>query len=427
MDNQQDNLDDTLANDSRWYFQGWLLWSIAAIFYAYEFIHRVVPSILTEELRATFSVNEHQLGLIGAMYFYAYAAFQLPAGILVDRYGAKRLLIIASTVLTLGSFLFTTTSSGTVAQISRFMIGTGSAFAFVGCLKIGGQWLAVSSFPLVVGLTNLCGTLGALSGGKPLAYMIQNYGWHNVMMQISFVGLFITVLMWLFLKDSPPNSSSANEEPHHSLFAGLKVVMSCPQSWLIATYSALLVAPIVALPEMWGVEYLKITYNISATQASAITHTIFVGTAVGGTLIGWAMTFIEDKVKFMMIASSGAMILLSVFLYWNNIPFSNLYAILFCYGVLTANMLLSFTLITRLHPSWAQGAAIGFTNMVIMASGGLMQHGIGWLLHTLRVKHDGVAFVEDYHIAFSILPFCLLIAVILTFFMKQEQEPLNIR
>ncbi|MBS0290502.1 MAG: MFS transporter [Proteobacteria bacterium] len=411
------------AGLSRWQLGGWTMWLIGASFYAYEFIHRVVPSILTDELRSSLNINAHQLGLIGAMYFYAYAAFQLPAGIMVDRYGAKRILVIASLVLTLGSFLFTTTSSSFVAQFSRFMIGAGSAFAFVGCLKIGGQWLPTRSFPLVVGLTNFLGTLGALSGGKPLAALIQIYGWQHVMMLVSYAGLFITLVIWIFLQDKTKATVDSNETTSVSLFAGLKVVMRCRQSWLIAFYSALLVAPIVALPEMWGVEYLKISYELSATQASDITHTIFIGTAVGGALIGWAMSLIQDKFRFMILASIGALILLTLFLYWNHISSSNLYALLFCYGILTANMLLSFTLITKLHPHWAQGAAIGFINMVIMASGGLIQHGIGWLLHFLRMQHEDIALIEDYHIAFSILPVCLLIAIILVFFMKGEKHP----
>src|SRR5579864_5516784 len=90
----------------RWHLGGWALWSIAALFYAYEFIHRVAPSVITSQLREAFSVNDHQLATIGAMYFYAYAAFQLPAGILIDKYGTKRVLVIASVILTLGSFLF---------------------------------------------------------------------------------------------------------------------------------------------------------------------------------------------------------------------------------------------------------------------------------------------------------------------------------
>lgn len=401
---------------------GWLFWGIAALFYAYEFVHRVVPSILTEELREAFSVNEHQLGVIGAMYFYAYAAFQLPAGILVDKYGAKRLLVMASAVLTLGSFLFTTTSSSSIAQISRFMIGAGSAFAFVGCLKIGAQWLAVSSFPLVVGLTNLSGTLGALIGGTPLSYLIKNVGWREALMEVSFAGLLITLLLWLFLQEKKP--AAQNKTPaNFGLLAGLALVMKNPQSWLIAIYGALLVAPIVALPEMWGVEFLKISYGISATQASAITHTIFVGTAVGGPLLGWAVTHIDDKAHFMMLCTLGALVLLLVFIYWNNLPYANLYAILFCYGVLTANMLLCFSLITKLHPEWAQGAAIGFTNMVIMASGGLTQHGVGWILNKLRYQHLGIYLVEDYHIALSILPICLLVAILITLFIKQGTNP----
>lgn len=415
--------DSQHPSTTSWQLGGWAFWSIAALFYAYEFIHRVVPSILTEELREAFSVNEHQLGIIGAMYFYAYAAFQLPAGILVDRYGAKRLLVIASAVLTLGSFLFTTTSSSGLAQVSRFMIGAGSAFAFVGCLKIGAQWLAMSSFPLVVGLTNLCGTFGALLGGTPLSYLIKQIGWREALMEVSFAGVFITLLLWFFLQDK--KSSSRNESTTYGLLTGLALVMKTPQSWLIAIYGALLVAPIVALPEMWGVEFLKVAYDISATQASAITHTIFVGTAVGGPLIGWAASYISDKAHFMMISTLGALILLLAFIYWNQLPFANLYTILFCYGVLTANMLLCFSLMTKLHPNWAQGAAIGFTNMVIMASGGLTQHSIGWLLNKLRSQHLGIYLVEDYHIALSVLPICLLFAICITLFIKQEPEDLK--
>lgn len=403
---------------------GWAFWSIAALFYAYEFLHRVAPSVLTFQLREAFSLTNHQLATIGAMYFYAYAAFQLPAGILIDKYGAKRILVFASAILTLGSFLFCTTSSTLVAHLSRFMIGTGSAFAFVGCLKVGAQWLSMSSFPLVVGLTNLCGTLGALSGGRPLSQLVERFGWREAMMQVSFAGLLITLLLWLFLEDK---KSSPKSEPDEStgLLTGLVQVIKQPQSWLIAFYGALLVAPIAALPEMWGVEYLKLGYQISGTQAASMTHTIFIGTAVGGPLIGWLMLYIRDEIKFMMLATIGALILLSLFLYWTNMPIFYLYLTLFGYGILTSNMLLCFTLITEKFPNTAQGAAIGFTNMIIMAMGGLSQHTIGWLLDILRSSHDGVAYLEDYHIALSILPVCLFLAVCLTLFMKQHSDKLQ--
>lgn len=415
------NMVNEQTPSSRWHLGGWTLWSIAALFYAYEFIHRVVPSILTNELRLGLNINDHQLGTIGAMYFYAYAAFQLPAGVLIDRYGAKKLLVMASAILTLGSFIFATTSSIFVAQVSRFMIGMGSAFAFIGCLKIGAQWLTMSSFPLVVGLTNLCGTLGALSGGKPMSYLVNHFGWRDMLFQLSCVGLVITLLLWLFLQDKPtPKEESNQEQP--GLLTGLFTVMKNPQSWIIALYGMLLVAPIAAIPEMWGVEYLKVAYNLPATQAAGITHTIFIGTAIGGPLIGWLMTHQIEEVDFMMVSTLGALILLCIFLYWVNMPISNLYIVLFSYGLLTANMLLCFSLITECHPPWAQGAAIGFINMVIMAGGGLAQDRVGWLLDKLRSHHEGIYLLEDYHIALSVLPVCLLAAIGLTLFIKQKRN-----
>lgn len=412
-----------VSKTARWHLGGWTLWAIAAIFYGYEFIHRVAPSILTEQLRVSLNINDHQLGTIGAMYFYAYAAFQLPAGVLIDRFGAKKLLVSASLILTLGSFIFATTSSILIAQISRFLIGMGSAFAFIGCLKIGAQWLTMSSFPLVVGLTNLCGTLGALSGGKPLSYLVHEFGWREVLMQLSFVGLFITLILWLFLEDKP-QTIKKSEADQPGLLTGLITVMKNPQSWIIALYGMLLVAPIAAIPEMWGVEYLKVAYDLSATEAAGITHTIFIGTAIGGPIIGWIMTHPIEEVDFMMIASLGALILLCMFLYWVNMPITNLYIVLFSFGLLTANMLLCFSLITECHPPFAQGAAIGFINMVIMAGGGLAQDRVGWLLDKLRANHEGVYLLEDYHIALSVLPVCLLAAIGLTLFIKQKRNEL---
>jgi sugar phosphate permease len=408
------------ATPTSWYY-GWFLWSIAALFYSYEFIQRITPSIITGQLRATFSINEEQLALIGAMYFYAYAPFQLVSGVLIDKYGVRPVLVTASVILTLASFLFASTDNIYLVYTSRFLIGLGSAFAFVGCLKIGSQWLATRSFPIVVGLTNLCGTIGALSAGAPLGYLVSRIGWREALIQVSIAGLVISLLLWLFLRDKPSSAKGTIQAPP-KLLSGLALVVKNPQSWLIAFYGALLVMPIAALPEMWGVEFLKISYDYDPQKAATVTHTIFIGTALGGPLIGWLMKYVRDETDFMMLCTLGALVLLSIFLYWAQLPRFSLHMVLFFYGILTANMLLCFDFICRIHPTWAQGAAIGFVNMVIMTSAGLGQHGVGWILNLLRMQHEGLNLVEDYHIALSILPICLVISIALTLFMRHDQR-----
>lgn len=401
---------------------GWSFWFIAALFYSYEFVHRVAISVVTQDLRLSFSIDEHQLATIGAMYFYAYAAFQLPAGMLIDKFGAKRVLVAASAILTIGSFLFAFTTSSTVAHIGRFFIGTGSAFAFVGCLKIATDWFSIATFPLIVGLTNLCGTIGALLGGGPFSILVQTVGWRNAFTQLTFIGLFITLILFLFLKEKPQKETVSSYPKSIHPFLGLLNVVKQPQSWMIALYGALLVAPIAALPELWGVEFVKLNYHVPDARAAAITHTIFIGTALGGPLIGWLMTHIKAKIDFMMLASLGALSLLCIFLYWASMPPINLFIILFSFGLFTSNMLLCFTLITQIHPRAIQGAAIGFVNMIIMGVAGLAQHIIGWILKTLQARHPHLQSIEDYYIAFSILPLLLLLAIALTLLMKKSMK-----
>lgn len=401
--------------------KGWAIWGIAAAFYAYEFIHRVAPSIMTLELKESLSLSAQQLGQIGAMYFYAYAAFQLPAGIILDRFGLKKVLVGASLILTIGSFIFTSAQTPFAAQMSRFMIGAGSAFAFVGCLKIAALWLPQRDFPFVVGLTNLCGTLGALLGGTPMAYAVSHVGWRETFFYFSCIGIVITLLLARFLQDSPKNVHNAEIPPQYSLWKGFLLVARNPQSWVIGLYGALLVAPIAALPEMWGVEYLQVAYRLQSTTASSLTHTIFLGTAIGGPLIGWFMIKRDDPVDVMMLATVCAVTLLSLFLYGFQAPSFWMYLVLLFYGIFTANMLLCFTLMTRAYPAWAQGAAIGFTNMVIMTVAGGIQHLIGWLLDYL--DHNLVLrLLREYEVTLALLPFCLLLALVLTLLMSRIEE-----
>lgn len=408
---------------------GWLFWSVGALFYAYEFFHRVAPGVLTTHLREILTIDDKQLGLIGAMYLYAYAAFQLPAGILIDKYGPKKLLVFASLLVTIGSFAFAFSTNHHWAYFSRFLIGAGSAFAFVGCLKIGSQWLAMSSFPLVVGLTNFCGTLGALSGGAPFSWLLERIGYKAALLNLSFLGLAITLLLLLILKDKPEEiSADTNKKELHSadsILTGLGYVMRSKQTWYISLFGTLLVMPIAALPEMWGPEYLVVAYSIPKTQAAALTHTIFVGTAIGGPLVGWLATRVSNLKYIMFPATLGALVLLSVFLYVPHTTLSYLYPLLFLYGILTANMLLSFSIIKQSYPDWVQGSAIGFVNMIIMLCGGFAQYGIGWLLDRFRSQHDGVYLLSDYHIALSILPFCLIFAVGLTILINGNHKNFN--
>lgn len=373
----------------------WSLWLIAALFYGYEFTHRVAPSVLTSDLKLAFDLNTQQLGMLGALYFYAYALCQIPAGMMIDKYGPIKPLIFASGLLTIGSFIFTLTNNLEAIYFSRLLIGAGSAFAFIGTLKIATLWLSPRVFPIVVGLTNLIGTLGALLGGMPLAHLCAQNSWRATMLDISVIGLMLTFLLLFFFSKKHPNKTQTSQTLAH--------VLKSKKLWGLAVVAALLVAPIAALPEMWGVEYITSVYQVSIPQAAKFSHTIFIGTALGGPFIGFVASKTEKPFQWMLFATTMALILLSTFLYLPKLAAINLTLILFAFGFCTANMLLCFAMVN-------QGIAIGFINTIIMLVAGLSQHLIGGLLQ-----------VSPYPMALSVLPLGLLFALIIIFQLKKWQ------
>ncbi len=116
---------------------GSIICAIGALFYCYEFILRIVPGVLQSELSAAFgNVSASTFGQIAALYYFAYSPMQLPVGMLMDRFGPRRLLTLACLCCTLGSYLFSYSTFLWIAGMGRFLVGFGSAFAFVGVLSL---------------------------------------------------------------------------------------------------------------------------------------------------------------------------------------------------------------------------------------------------------------------------------------------------
>ena len=109
-----------------------IIFLLAASFYLYEYALQVSPSVMSDAIMRDFSVGAVGLGTISAVYFYAYAPFQIPAGMLYDKYGPRSLITLAILVCVEGTFLFSSTDSVFSASLGRFLIGMGSAFSFRG-------------------------------------------------------------------------------------------------------------------------------------------------------------------------------------------------------------------------------------------------------------------------------------------------------
>src|SRR5271170_3027163 len=118
----------------------WVIWLLSALFMFYKYALEVSPSVMTATLMSTFNISGTSLGNLAACYFYAYLLLQIPAGLLLDKIGPRKVTTLAIALCALGSFVFATADSFYIAMTGRFLTGAGAAFAAVNCLKLIANW-----------------------------------------------------------------------------------------------------------------------------------------------------------------------------------------------------------------------------------------------------------------------------------------------
>lgn len=377
--------------------RSWLIWLTAGLFYLFEFVHRVALSVMLPELSQSFNVSSALLSGLAASYFFAYAFAQIPVGLLIDRFGTRRLLTLACFIVTVGSFLFAYTDNILLATYCRILIGFGSAFAFVGCLKLAANWFPAHRFAFIVGLTNLCGIGGALIGGNPIAHAVDAFGWREVMYSSGIIGLAISLLLWKVVRDGSQHKKS--ELIRFKLLA----VIQNRQTWLIAIVAGCMVAPIVSYSELWGVTYIMHTYNLSRPDAAHITTLTFIGIAIGGPSIGWLSDYFRQRTIFMAIGIVGALISMCLILFGPIMPLWLVSLLHGTFGFFTSSMLLCFSLNSEATSASIRATTIAFTNSIIMLSGALLQTLSGYLLDFTY---------NNFNLSFMPIVSCYIIALI---------------
>jgi len=403
----------------------WIICGLGAAFYFYEYFLRIAPSVMTGDLMRTYGIHAAALGNLTAFYYYAYAPMQLPVGVLMDRYGPRRLLTLSCLCCVIGTYMFAATDILLVAQIGRFLVGFGSAFAFVGVLKLATVWLPPEHFAVVSGLTTTLGMIGAMVGDIALADLVEKYDWQFSIYLSAAFGIALTALIWGIVRDSPDKKSLKKTQTTtmRGAILGLLKVVESPQVWLAGTIGFFMFLPTSAFAELWGVPYLKQVFGFSEREAATAISMIFLGWAVGAPLFGW----FSDKFRLRKLPiTAGALLAacsITILFYAPTLSSSLVFTLLFLFGLFSSAEIIIFAIATEATPTRFAGSAIAIANMVVMIGGIVFQPLIGYLLDSgwSGMMEEGVhVFTKsEFQSAFVVIPVGLFLAVLLTFFIKE--------
>lgn len=364
----------------------WLTWGLLASLYFVGFFQRVAPAVMVDELMRDFTIAATMLGNLSAVYFYTYAAMQIPSGLLADAVGPRRVATLAAVAAALGIALFALADSLWTATLGRGLVGASVAVAFVACMKLAGHWFPANRFATVTGISLLIGNLGGVLAGVPLSEAVAGFGWRAAMLASAAATLVLALFVWLWVRDDPSErgyASHAHPEARNSAMSAaraLKLVVSERDTWLLFFAGGLIAAPVLTFAGLWGVPYLVQVHGLERSHAAVFTTTMLLGFAVGGPILG----ALSDRLGRRKLPYLGAALAHAagwiLFLLLPDPPSAARYLLFAVIGFSAGGLIIGFAFSREVTHPGAAGTVGGVVNMAVLGFAAVQQSAIGWIL-----------------------------------------------
>lgn len=410
-------------------YQAWVVCLSAALFFLYEFIQLNAFNAINQPLLKTFHIDAGQLGILSSVYFISNVFFLFPAGMLLDRYSARKVILTTLGICITGTLIFAISPWYTLSLCCRMLTGVGSAFCFLGSIRLASRWFPMKQMALITAVIVSLGMLGGVIAQTPMMLLVEHLGWRNALLCDVLLGSLIWFVICKNVKNFPPNypiQDKANLSSWKQLKISLSQAFTRLPNWLAALYACLLNLPIFVLGAIWGVPYLHQVQHLSLTAASLVTSTLFIGTVVGGPLVG-LLSDRSGRRKPLMILGAFLTLALLCLLQW--IPtwtFSQLLLLFFAIGVTSSTQILTYPLITAQNPISLTASANSVVSLCCLGSGAIAQPLFGWLLDVNwhgKILH-GIPFytAHDFFYPLLMLPIAAVLGLVMAIAISEKRQ-----
>lgn len=372
----------------------WSVWVIVSVFYAYQYILRVVPSILIGDIMTRFNIDEVVFGQFSGVYYLGYSLMHLPIGIMLDRFGPRKVLTSCILLTVLGSLPLIYTDHWIFPIIGRVLVGIASSAAILGVFKIIRMVFEEKYFSRMLSLSVTIGLMGGIYGGGPVSFINEAFGYKAVVELSAILGIILAITAYIIVPDMKEIPKTGVLSEIKEVFGNKRVILTC-------LFAGLMVGPMEGFADIWGVAFFKEVYAFPNEVASSLPSVIFVGMCFGAPLLNWIA---ERSGNYMgTIIGAGIMMMLIFFLLISyNISASIITVSLVIVGVCCAYQILAIYKASTYVSESAVGLTTAVANMIIMIFGYAFHSIIG-----IVVKLD-----SSYKSGIAVIPVALLIGVV---------------
>lgn len=406
----------------------WLVVMTASLFFFWEFMQLNMFNTLNPYLMRDFNITATQLGYFSGTFTIAEVIFLFPAGVMLDHFSTKKLILTAMSFGIGGTIAFAFAHNFWFACFTHLIAGFGAAFCFLACMKLATRWFPPRRLALVTGMIVTVAMVGGVVSQTPMELLILKYGWRQAVMIDASVGILIFALIAWIIKDCSPNELAHEAESQHQLeqlgfWPSIRLALSNKQNWLCGIYTSLLNLPLAVLGALWGQLYLSQMHHINFVQASVPTSMLFFGTIFGSPILGAISDKVGRRKAPMIFCAVISLALVWLIMNMQHPSLMTLNILFFILGFITSSQVIGYPTIAESNPHHLTGTSVGVASVLIIGSYPIFQTLFGWLMdknwNGTIVNGIRMYSPENYHLAMLVIPAGFVIGLIAALFIKE--------
>lgn len=337
--------------------------------------------VMAPDLAREMNLTPAMLSAVASSFFFAYALMQVPTGMLLDRFGARRTLAVMLIFTTAGAALFAVGQTPRMLSAGRVLMGIGCAGVFTGAFYVLTLWVPPDRVVTHIGALNGFASFGMICATAPFAALITWIGWRDSYWIFAGAVALLMVAVAVFMRDAPPGRppSSAKSETLGQIFGGVREVVRQPGLKRLL-FAGLPMSAGTTIAGAWGTPYLKDVHGVEDLSRGKILLIMAVVGMFGHVIYGQLARRL-NTIKWLIICGGSIGIVASAMLAAMTKPPVALVTALFCLIALVG----AYPTIIHAHarglvPGQLIGRGVSVTNMGIMVSVAAVQLGFGWIV-----------------------------------------------
>ncbi len=383
--------------------------------------YRSANAVIAPELMAELSISPESMGAITGAFFLAFALMQVPTGILLDRFGPRRVMPALLMLAVAGSVFFAASDGEGGLAFGRGLMGVGCAAGLMGSMVVFARWFPQDRFGTLAALIFSVGGLGNLLATTPLAAASEAIGWRGSFVGMAAITVGMAVLLFAVIRDAPPGHPALSRQPESAsqILAGLGQVLREKRLWYVSAMQFVGYPVLMTIAALWAGPYLTEVYGLDAIARGNVLLALNIAILVAVMIMGPLDRIFDTRKWIVVVAAVATAAVLAVLAAFPELPLWVAVGLLILFGLVGPYQMVLHAHARAIFPEHLVGRGLTVQNTVAIGAVFLMQWASGAIVERFADASDPA---YAYRVVFAFLA-TATVAALLVYMRIEDARP----